>query len=351
MQTMLKRFLLSLPVLFSLQVSVSQSTEYEFDLIQKDIDLPPEITTSRSVVLLSNSMEGSDWKANAVSIHKQLRRMGIDAVVYVHYQDYQAGPYVRAKFQSHFRTRNIRYAILIGIDSRIVKLAVIPLKSGEPDLDQKSWYSEGTSLNDAILKLAVQLRRMDIPNTNFLISEHPEIIDDIRIFTGTHYPNYPGRVIRSRIAVAQIPPVIREENADEEAVLAVNRKIDRLNDQIKLAFENYPYEFEFVDDQEDELLFNQRYQYVLRFVNTSGRTIKKLLDYKVDDTETDFISIVPLPDGRRTLKTYHVDDPVYKFYIQQTARHDVHVGRYWDADEDIYVALSNFLLHLQDQLK
>lgn len=323
----------------------------EFQLISKTREVSPEIFHNRSTVIFSSPRKDEVWKEKAERIHRQLIRMGVDPVIYLHYDDFTSGITVTRKFHDLMATRNISNIFLIHDGERIKQMAVIPFENGRMNFSGKSWYDEAASLNDVIFKFALEVKKLDISNTNFLVADYPEIVEDVILFNGKQYPNYPSRLTRATLAVTLYPTISDPDSINLPGIRNHNEKVEALNNTIKATFRDYPFPYQFVQDDTDENLYKNRFQYVLRVLNTSGKTIRNMLNYEVDENETDYISVVPLPNGSRTLKTYGIDEKVYKCYIQQTARSDVHVGRYWDADKSLSQAITNFLLHLQNNVQ
>ncbi len=323
----------------------------EVKLCNVGIDIPLSLFDSRSAVIISTNEKNEEWKKSAHQTHRQLIRMNIDPVLYLHYQDFHASPYISRKFQQLFEARGISNLFIIDIRNKSHELAIIPMRNGQLLYNESSWYEEAFSLNDVIFKLALQIKKLDVNYKNFLVPEYPEIVDDILVFKGKQYPNYPSRLTKATLAIALTPLLSEEQVSDPEKVTEYNASITRWNETIKSAFAQYPFPHEFVYEDEDEALFKKRFQYVLRIINTSGNTIKKILNYEIDPSQTDYISVVPLPNGSRTMKTIDMNRTVFKCYIQQTARSDVHVGRYWDADESVTAAIQNFITHLQNNVQ
>ncbi len=107
---------------------------------------------------------------------------------------------------------------------------------------------------------------------------------------------------------------------------------------------------EFLKDQSDAAFYKDRYQYVLRYAYMPGEELRTALGYKLDPSQTQYISTVPV-DGNRTLKTLDKQKKVYKFYIQRTANGDLYAGRYYDADKTWEDALYNFKTLMMAQFK
>ena len=353
---------LHLPVVFFLLILTlplhAQVEVIEFELVKKTHQVPLTLTSQRTAVVIATDQKNEEWKRVANSIHHQLRFMGIDAILYVHYQDYQASPTVNQSFRNLLAARDIRHLVFAQVNELGAKLAVMALHDqGTIKIDDSSWYAEGATLDEALLQLALDLKKVPIIKSNFLIAEYPETIEDLPLIKGSHFPNYPDHLKRLKLAVTLFSAIAYDSlssalsPAVRSAIETYNAQIAQQNQQLRRAFDDYPYPHVFVEDATDALLYKKGYQYVLRSLHTSGVTIKQWLDYTTTNNETDYITMVPTPDGRRALKTIPINETVYKFYVEQTVASDVHVGRYYDAEQEFTKALSNFLGHLKNQFE
>lgn len=321
----------------------------EMDLLEKASGVPQDLFNTRSAVVISMDERSTEWKEAANQIHKQFRRMSIDPVAYIHYWDFDASPAANTEFAKLFAKRKIDYLFLFRFSEEKIELAIATLSNGEIDFNTLGWKSEDFSLNQLIFKLALEVKKIDAKPSNFLISDFPEIVEDIKLFDGNQYPNYPSRLTRAKLAVVLLPQLENPEglSINDDHNLAV----ESMNQKIENAFTDYPYPFEIVPYQDDVTLAKSRFQYALRFVHTSGEAAKRILDYPEKSGEKDIVSAVPVGNGQRSLKKISAEKRVYKFYIQQTIVFDIHVGRYWDADAKIEIALSSFLSNMQSQFE
>ena len=74
-----------------------------------------------------------------------------------------------------------------------------------------------------------------------------------------------------------------------------------------------------------------------------------MLEYPVTDTETDYVSEAT-KDGMPRVNSYHVNTPVYKFYIKHIYTGNVFLGKKWDAAPTWEEALNNYLDNLRNEL-
>ena len=124
-----------------------------------------------------------------------------------------------------------------------------------------------------------------------------------------------------------------------------NKRIIEMNTELERLIKRYPYEYVIIDPMSDDDLLRNKHQFVLRSINGQCQTLREMLDYTVNPSETAFISVIPeLPDQTR-VKPIPRNALVYKFYIKQNISKNVHVGE-WDADETWQEALNNMIGNL-----
>lgn len=337
------------------QSALSQKV-LDFALITPVEKMPASLTSERSVVVIAYPSRVS-WQAEAKIIHRQFIRMGIDPVLYLHYGDFMSSALLTSQFLKLFAEREIKQIILIQINEQETHLAIA--KPGETTLFEimtDGWMCTAPSLNDALFQMALDIKKTEMKRTNFLIAETPDFLETLPILEGNQYPNFPTQLKRVPLAISRFQTVTVDSsivlNASAQRLLdEYNASVVDRNRQLEVLLSKYPYTYKWVGTETDQELFQKGFQFVLRYVNTSGISAKKMLGYKTDPLETDYLSIIPLPDDKRTLKTIDIKEPIYKFYLKQTVQKDIYVGRYWDADENWEVALENFLTHLSRHLE
>lgn len=277
-------------------------------------------------------------------LHKSFRVMGIDAINYIHYLDYRANPSVEFSMNQYANKRQVGYLIIVEKTEAGYRAAIL-----DRGKEKKScWYTEGVSLKEVVLNLAITLKRTEHKNQNFLISVAPEYLNNLPLFEGTRYPNYPDRLRRMRMAIFEIPVLPTDSSYNDQQKKEIedyNKEVKRKNDFIKKQIEKYPYKLDIVPVQEEKELYRQGYQYVLYYLNSSAESIRNILAYETLGQQ-EYISQLTLPDGKRTLKSFSSEATVFKWYIKQTAVSDIHTGRYWDAHESFEASLEHMFNRL-----
>lgn len=327
----------------------------------KTAQLPEEITSSRSAVVIEvPDSEGvfsvrGDWKKLAKEVHRNFRKIGIDAVTYIHIDDLNAGPQVKSAYLGILSSRKVKNLIFIRQEGEVpderYSLKVAPIhESGEVLHGQLMWEEESPELDRLFLRLGRQVLRQETSRTNFLIPEKPEYLDDLSLFNGTRLENYPSRLKSLPVAIAAFQKISVDNVSHEkvrEQIAAYNEQVDARNKELKEILALYPFKYELVDDVDDDALYQRGFQYVLMPVMSTGKAIKKVLNYQTTKSETDYMATVFDPEGKQKLIKVPVDANVCKYYIKQTIVKDIHTGDYWDPGNTWQEGLKNFILHLR----
>lgn len=304
-----------------------------FILVVKTISaqLPATLVTSRSIVVMDlpltkdgEYMTRRGWEEQAAFVQKNLSVMGVDAIAYLHSDDWNASPSSKSTFKSFFQKREVTHLLVLSKnENNIFELSVHRL-----DNFSRQWKSTGGSLNQALFRLGKEIKTKNFVIENFLSSSEPEIVTDVPFSKWTASTSFPDQIKRMTIGVA------RFEN-------------DNQNEELKRLLDPYPFKYELFDYVDDEDAFRKGYQYVLVHMGTAGESIKKLLNYRTGINETDYISTVVADSTATRLKTIPIDALVHKFYFRQTVNHEAFVGRQWDADVTWERSLANFILNLR----
>lgn len=296
--------------------------------------IPESLVKERSLVIVNTASVKSgqytvraDWKEMADEVQSNLGKIGVDAVAYLHADDWDASPGSQDVYRLFFATRGIKNLIRIDETGTIVNLAVYDFQKLE-----KKWDTNAGSLRQAIYRLGKQIKTIGFEIENFLPAAKAEIFTDVPFSKWTASNNFPDRIKRMKIGVAR-----RTSGAENEEMIEI--------------LSDYPFQFDLIDYVDDEDAFRQGYQYVLLHMTTTGESIQKLLNYNSPITQTDLISTTKGDSTNTKLKTIPINANVTKFYFRQTVNHEVFVGRSWDADTDWYSALENFILNLRIAFK
>jgi hypothetical protein len=347
-----------------------------FRFLDYNNDLPEDILQAKSVVLVlvppvsKASSERGDWKALSKEAHEYFKKIGIDPVTYVYFEDVFASPDVAESFADHFIKREIKYIIILSkvflkIKNKESLRYVVLITPFSEDSNfikngQKAYKDQNKDLEKIMKKIYGITIRKDYVKSNNLIIEIPEFFYQINILTGRRNQSYPVDLRVDKLGVPKFEETVIPGNrpggilnnriADE--IEKANEQIERQNFEIDRVFQNYPWKYELISQEmDDEELYRNGFLYKLVRVSSSGRMIKEFLDYELNDIETDYITTINNPDGSVTLRAIPVNAPVHKYYIKSLARDEVYLGELWDADETWQDALQNHLTNLIDMLK
>lgn len=338
-------------------------------------ELPADLLTTRSAVLVSvppknaRTSERGDWKGFSSEMHQEFRKMGIDAVMYLNMDDVMAGMDATAAFSEFLNSRQIKNLILLskvnlkiaGKESERVVMVITPYNGKKSFMDngQPAWKDQDKDQAKVVKTLGRAVYKSKQEQKNFLITETPEFFSDVDMIKSRSFPSFAVDLKIDKLAVpmytkvevpADRPAGIVNNNVEKE-VEKYNAGVARANTVLENTLKNYPFNYELVAyDGDDKKLFQQGFQYVLLNLNTTGYTIRELLNYEVDKSETDYITM-KMKDGKTLLRTIPVKAPVYKFYVKHLATGDIYLGTKWDADETVDEALANYINNFKDELK
>lgn len=321
--------------------------------------VPENLTSSRSVVIMDVPDEisrgfvvRSDWKKVAAQAHGSLRKIGVDAIMYLNRGDLQCNPEITLVYENVLAQRKVSNLILLkvaeGASGKEYRLNIYDKVQGIALFDP--YYTiTAASIEELMLLLGRQVIRQNLERSNFLILDRPEYLDDLTLHKGTRYTNVPTRLKSQTLGVilfdtVSIPPGLSENNILE--IRELNQSIRNKNDELKSIMSRYPFKYKFTYFKDVKDLYQQGYQYALFPVISSGKTVKQMLDYETSEAETMYVSETFHLDGKPTLKKIPVNASQTKYYIKQTIVDDIHVGKRWDADVTWQSALNNFLDNL-----
>lgn len=293
--------------------------------------IPESLVTERSVVLMDMPLEQSgeywvrgNWQKSATEVQKNLRLMGVDAVAYLHADDWDASPTGQASYILYFTLRQVKNMIRVGVSQEgLYQLSVMDFAT-----QKVHWETTAGSLAQALLRLGLAIKQAAHTTENFLPADQPEIITDVPISRWTASLIYPDQIKRLKVGVARMDTP--EENAELERIM-----------------EQYPFGYDLIDFKDDEDAFRQGYQFVLVNIHTTGKSIRQLLNYPSGVGETHYLSTAKADSVRSRLKSIPINANVHKFYFRHTVNHESYVGKEWDADVTWQLALENFIHNIR----
>ncbi|MBV6646924.1 MAG: hypothetical protein KI790_15815 [Cyclobacteriaceae bacterium] len=352
------RSLFLLLVIVTSNLGVAQSTNRAslpgFDFLTLDNQLPTNMRSTRSAVILytpiyerGKEIRG-DWKLLGKRVHRSLRQMGLDAVAYFYEKDIASSPAAQKAFSKICADRSIANLIRMTFVEDRYELTVTKFnrKHNFVDFGQSCWKSDNPNLTTTLLNLGIKVKEVSEGEQNFLIAEVPQFYDDVNLFDGLKLANYPGQVRRLKTAIPTFDSLEFPKDANKELISKIemfNEDVRQKNNKLKDIFSKYPYPYEFVPPTDDEDLYKQGYQFVLRYLNTTGEHIKKMLNYDMSGNETRLISVKPDGLENVSLLSLSTHTEAFKYYFKQTIAKDAYVGKEWDSDITWHEAMENFI--------
>ncbi|MBC6409215.1 MAG: hypothetical protein GDA42_01975 [Ekhidna sp.] len=342
--------------LFLLRISLEgQIPVYDYLKFEKSLIVPESINRERTAVVVQvpdrtgSFREVGDWKQIAEKVHKAFVKMGIDAVFYLNH--YALGSDISKKNHKElFDSRRVEHIIFITKSDAGFELIICHYSrtSSFLSLEKPVFYLQKQELYELLLQTGKEIRRADLSKENFLIPEKPNYIKGISIVEKSLLKNYPGILRRSKLVVERFSKLSVPSDSDDE----INQKIDSYNKDIEnknamfvKLMEAYPYDYEFIDPMNDEDLLRRRHQFVLRSVSGPTDILRQMLNFDTPDSETDYVSTIPIMPDQTQAKPIPRDALVHKFYIRQNISKNIHAG-VWDADVTWEDALGNMIGNL-----
>ena len=326
-------------IIHTIVFAYGQVPLYQYRTLVVSEELPPTLTTHRSLVILSANDTGtvftsSDWKNMAREAHQSLRQMSIDPVVYVSQNTLLANKIVTKKFISFLSFREIKNVIFLTSSHEGIEFFLTVFSNNDTIVTNQSegFMLQGPVLNDVMFSLAKKLKSKSKNITNYLIPEYPNYVEAISIIEKRQIQKYPTRVKSNVLAIEKFAeiPIPQEVNYPIlDKINQYNCEIEKRNQTIDTLMKDYPYKYVLVDYMNDDDLLRNRYQFVLRNVYGSTSTILNALAYPKESNIKNFE------------KTSSIHTPIYKFYIRQNISKYHYVGQ-WDADENWEQAFFQF---------
>ncbi|MFK7953377.1 MAG: hypothetical protein AB8B73_11070 [Ekhidna sp.] len=339
--------------------TLAQTPLYEYVNMEYTSDIPTNLNNSRSAVIINmpnkkgEFTELGDWKALASAAYSGFVKMKLDAIFCVNQVDLQSSTSSYETFVETFNKRRIKNLIFVTQNKNGFEIIVTAFKGTSSLLsnNQTAYRVSSEKLKDALLSLGREIRRAELEQGNFLIPDKPSFLSGKSIIEKTQLKNYPGQLRRSVLAVERFSKMPDSDGNEEVSnkISAYNAAIDLKNQELDSIMKSYPYKYVMVDPMSDEELLRNRHQFILRSITGSTSGVRKMLEFDVVPSETDFVSMIPIMPDRTTIKTIPRNAIVTKFYVKQNISKNVHVGE-WDADDTWQAALKNMIGNLSQRL-
>jgi hypothetical protein len=372
------RLILLIPLITILSLDLhAQGEEVNtvgFTFLDYNFKLPDNFLSSKSIVVVTvphkagNTKERGDWKSFAELAHKQFRRMGIDAIGYYNSDDLMSGRDATITFSKSFKKRKVKNIIFLsqvsavtnGVSSDQFVIVITPF-NGDASLmthGQQAWKTQSIELNRVFKILGNEVYKSEQAKTNFLITDLPELFNDTKMIYGRRFGVNCRDLKVDKLGIPKFKKIeIPEQKPDrpfnnllEKEIAIYNAQVDVDNKKLAEIMKTYPFEYGLLEGESDDDFYREGFQYVLLSLNTSGVSMRQLLNYKMDYTETDYITIRATEYGS-TLKSIPVNALVSKFYVRHLYTKDVYTGGKWDADQSWEDALRNFIRNIKDEFK
>lgn len=299
-----------------------------FENLQKVDNLPQGLRSDRSAVFLKvnqiYSRDSVDWYSLASEFHKSLVSLNIDAIAYYRWRDLNAGKDATESYLQTIADRGANQVIILEVEQGAYTVWIISTDLENPGLfseNSTAWYIAGSSMENLISNLELNIRRGDLEVGNFLISESPEIFVDTQIFRKNRFEQFQPDLKLDKLA-APLFVSHGPENIESSMDLELQQIMQRL----------YPFNYELVGtNMTEDLMQKAGFHYVLRYLHAEESTLETLLDYE---------------NIARNAPEFQ-----YKFYIKHLISGDVYLGDSWDGRPSWQEALNTHLDNMRRSLK
>jgi hypothetical protein len=329
--------------------------------------LPKELLSTKTIVIISiheenNTQIRGDWEELSEAAHFYISRLGIDPVVYYYVDDMIAGYDVTRAITAEMLQRDIKNILLLSkddINGRPQYIGVITAFNQQPSFvshSQSAWKSQTSDLEILFRNLARSIDNADLVKENLLILEKPEFFSGVKILKGRRSETFNTDLRIDQIAIPVFEQLPLPENSTAGNIMleAINEKNEenlRKNAELEQIMSRYPYNFKILPYQYDERkLLTQGCQFVLLKLTSSGRNVRRMLGYEVNDQVDELITMRKDELGNVQVKAIPIDAMVTKYYVKHINSGDVYLGEQWDGDDNWSSALKNHLNLLLEKL-
>ncbi|MEO1053762.1 MAG: hypothetical protein AAFX87_24205 [Bacteroidota bacterium] len=325
------------------QAQNSSQRSVDFGTLKYGTNFPKTLLSTKSVVLVQIKGfdgKGEDWKTYVSEAQSFFKKSGIDAVAYYNLDNVFSGQETTAAFSRELDKRGVKNLIFLVKESpsstrSSVVITTFNEKATLIDPGQEAWKTESANLKDALNQVYRSTANAGLKKSNYLINDMVEFGALPNIIKSGRFEIFSTDL---RIDKLAIPKFENDEAGNEE---------------LAKIFEGYPYQYQLTDPSFDvEELKSRGFRFIVYSLQMEGYEIKQLLNYEVNDNETDYVTIRRGTDGSTsgTLVTISVKKPVYKYYIKHLYSNNVFLGDKWDADITWQAALNNHVSNLKEAL-
>ncbi|NJN25388.1 MAG: hypothetical protein HC819_05150 [Cyclobacteriaceae bacterium] len=323
--------------------------------------IPKELQASKTIVIISLADSGDqirgDWEKVAKEAHYYIKKLSIDAVLYFYIDDLIAGYDVQLGVAAQLNARDVKNILMISrdvVDGRTQYIGVLTAYNQRPNFvsnNQGAWKSQTSDLEILFRNLARSIDNAGLNRENLLILDAPEYFHGVDIIKGKRFEAFNTDLRIDRVAIPKFEelPVPQNPGTPESekliaAIMQENEKSLLKNAHMEQFLADYPYKYEIIPYEYDEKKMLQKgFQFVLMRLNTSGRNVRQLLGYKVDDDVDALVTISKDKEENVNIKSIPIDAMVYKYYVKHINSGDIYLGEQWDGDDNWQDAFNNHL--------
>ena len=323
--------------------------------------IPKDLQTSKSFVVISiqddDSKVRGDWKTIADQAHFYIRKLGIDAVLYFYIDDLIAGYDVQLAIAAQMNAREVKNIFMLSkdvVNGKDQFIGVLTAYNQRPNYisnNQAAWKSQTTDMEILFRNLARAIDNAALTMENLLIIDSPEYFQGVDIIRGKRFETFNTDLRIDRIAIPQfldlpIPENTGDQSTEKIVALINEENANNLsrNAQLEQLMSVYPYKFAIVPYEYDEKkLLTKGFQFVLMRVNSSGKNVRKLLGYDINDEVDALVTIKNDKEQNVSIKSIPIDGMIYKYYVKHINSGDIYLGEQWDGDDNWQDALNNHI--------
>jgi hypothetical protein len=281
--------------------------------------LPEKLLSTRTVVFYPYTMGSKELE----TLQQSFQRTGIDAVVYFESDLVSSGRDVSVAVAEYLNRREISNLIFFRKDGSgfTVYITAYNRKANFVEDEQTAWQYQSRTL-DLMLQHLYRTAANSLKKENFLINDIPETGFGITAIDGRRNEFFAIDLKVDQLAV----PKFGDEAMDQ---------------QLELIMKDYPHKYTLTEANLSESeLRKLGFLFVLRFTHARNNIVRNVLGYEMPRGQNAVVSISYNGDQQQ-LKTFSVNEVVYKFYFKHIESANVFLGTKWDADPSWQQALFN----------
>ncbi len=305
---------------------------------------PEDILSSKSIVLLSvpEDSKSSEWQILVDELQLFFSSVGLDAIAWLDLRDYQSLQNQVEGLPESLTQRNPKNIVLFQIkDEESPALLAIGPYNNKTSFWNKGdafWIRQSVSLEGITNELSTLFKTDQFYRDNLLVNESPEYFSPEMTF-GLTAKSIPPRILEFKTYVdlfditypdqlgvpsftyesfndlAQTKQDLLEKNYRLEAISVDSTNNIFLRDRTKTV----------------QQLRRDGFQYELKYIRAKEEVLNTLIPFEGR----------PAPQERI----------VYKFFLDDLRNNNNYIGKTWDAHPDWNMALTNFLIQMEEILK